>query len=116
MTLCESARTLAIATVILCAAIATYASHEKNIAFTDIVSDAHSIPFTLSCGSDGRLDSREAGNCFERNGYRFVREGLGTIIARTEPDGSAEIVYRKGTTDDGGSLSQLKAARSALAR
>lgn len=116
MTLCGSARTLTIATVIMAAAIAAYASHKERVAFAEIVADAYSIPFTLSCAADGSLDGRQAGNCFERNGYRFIREGLGTIIARTNPDGSTSIVYRKDTADDGGSLSQLKAARNALAR
>jgi hypothetical protein len=116
MTLCESARTLAIATVILCAALATYASYKERMAFTDVIANAHSIPFTLSCATDGSLDGRQAGNCFERNGYRFIREGLGTIIARTNPDGSAVVVYRRDTANDGGSLVQLEAARSALIR
>ncbi|MNU39078.1 hypothetical protein D3C71_277660 [compost metagenome] len=116
MTLCGSARTLTIATVIMAAAIAAYASYKERVTFAEIVADAYSIPFTLSCAADGSLDGRQAGNCFEKNGYRFIREGLGTIIARTNPDGSTSIVYRKDIADDGGSLSQLKAARNALAR
>jgi hypothetical protein len=98
----------------MAAAVAAYASHKERMASADIVANAHPIPFSLSCATDGSLDGRLAGNCFERNGYRFIREGLGTIIARTEPDGSAVVVYRKDTADDGGSLSQLKAARNAL--
>jgi hypothetical protein len=116
MTLCESARTLAIATVVLCAALATYTSYKERMAFTDVIANARSIPFTLSCATDGSLDGRQAGNCFEKNGYRFIREGLGTIIARTNPDGSAVVVYRKDTANDGGCLGQLEAARSALIR
>lgn len=116
MTQCGSARTLTIAAVIMAAAVAAYTSHKERMAFAEIVGDAYSIPFTLSCAADGSLDGRQAGNCFEKNGYRFIREGLGTIIARINPDGSAAIVYRKDTADDGGSLSQLKAARNALGR
>lgn len=114
MHLFDGLATLAIASAMSAAALLAYASYKENRAFTDIVEKAHSIPFNLSCQSDGNLGGRRAGNCFEKGGHRFIREGLGTIIARIQPDGSAEIVYRRNTAEDGGSPRRLEAARTAL--
>lgn len=116
MHLFDGLATLAIATAISTAALMAYFNHVERRTFAAIVENAHDMPFNLSCGNDGNLDGRQAGNCFEKAGYRFIREGLGTIIARTQPDGSAEVVYLRNTADDGGSLRQLESARIALTR
>ncbi len=116
MNLIESTLALAIATAISTAAMAAYFNLMERRTFAAIVENAHDMPFNLSCRNDGTLDGRQAGNCFEKAGYRFIREGLGTIIARTQPDGSAEVVYQSHTGNNGGSLRQLEAARIALTR
>lgn len=75
---------------------------------------AEPIRFDLSCSSEGDLDTKRRGNCFERNGYRFIREGMGTSIARIDADGLAEIVYRIDMRNSFGSLDTLIRARVAL--
>jgi hypothetical protein len=102
------------AAILIVIGISAYNGFAERRDFAAVIEQSRSASFDLSCASDGSLDKRGAGNCFDRNGYRFIREGLGTIIAKVAHDGSAEVVYRHNTADDGGTQADLHAARMAL--
>lgn len=89
-------------------------SRRDRLDLSVIAEISQSTSHDLSCSSDGRLDDRRAANCFERNGYRFIRDGAGTAIAWVGTDGQTELVYRTNMTKRFGSGRALGEARAAL--
>jgi hypothetical protein len=47
-------------------------------------------------------------------GYRLLRDGLGTVIAKVTKDGAVTVVFRRGTPDDIGSARELYEAYRAI--
>jgi hypothetical protein len=47
-------------------------------------------------------------------GYRLFRDGLGTVIAKAANNGTATVVFRRGTPDDIGSARELYEAYMAI--
>lgn len=110
----ELMTTLSITAITIATALAWYPAADGSRHYARIVEKTRSMPFTKSCSPDGSILPGPGSNCLEVPDYRFIRDGLGTVIARVAKDGTATVVFRKGTPDDMGSAGDLYLASKAI--
>lgn len=91
-------------------------SQRERLDLSTIAEIAGKTRFDLSCSPDGRLDDRRTANCFERNGYRFIRDGGSMVIAHVGTNGTVELVYNSDMTKRFSSIRALSEARTALVK
>jgi hypothetical protein len=110
----EAAAVLSIFTIIVGSTMAWYSMGADQRRYAELVEKTQSMPFTKSCASDGSALPDHGSNCIEVPGYRLLRDGLGTVIAKVTKDGAATVVFRRGTPDDIGSARELYEAYRAI--
>ncbi len=112
----ELVATLSIGAIFAASATALYPTVEKSWEFAKVAEKVREMPFTKFCGTDGSILSGSGRNCLEVPGYRFIRDGLGTVIAMVAQDGTATVVFRRDTPDDIGTAWDLNFAFKAIRR
>lgn len=110
----ELVTTLSIGAIFVAAATVLYPMVERSREFGKVAEKVREMPFTKSCAPDGSTLSGPGSNCLEVADYRFIRDGLGTVIARVAKDGTATVVFRKDTPDDIGTAWDLNSAFKAI--
>lgn len=56
-----------------------------------------SLAFSSSCSPGGSLDPARGSNCLERNGYRYIRVGLGSVIVKVGARDQHSLVFSRTT-------------------
>jgi hypothetical protein len=110
----ELVTTLSAGVFVIATIMALYPAADRSVIYHDIVSRSRSMPFTLSCAPDGSVLPGQGTNCLEARGYRFVRDGLDTVIAKIAEDGTASVIFRGATPHYAGYQGGLWLASKAL--
>jgi hypothetical protein len=110
----EAISVLSVGAITIFSIMTWFAATADQRRYDELVEKTQSMPFTMSCASDGSVLPDHGRNCMEVPGYRFFRDGLGTVIAQVVNDGTATVVFRRGTPDDIGTDMELYEAYKAI--
>lgn len=104
MTLIETPMVIIVTTMTMAAAMYYYKVENNDrrarIAVDVIASQVADKPFDKSCLPDGSLVADGARNCLEKAGFRYIRIGLGTVIAQIEGGKPPVLIYRQRVSED----------------
>jgi hypothetical protein len=110
----EAISVLTVGAITIFSIMTWFAATADQRRYDELVEKTQSMPFTMSCASDGSVLPDHGRNCMEVPGYRLFRDGLGTVIAKAANNGTATVVFRRGTPDDIGSARELYEAYMAI--
>lgn len=110
----EAISVLSVGTITIFSVMTWFAATADQRRYDELVEKTQSMPFTMSCASDGSVLPDHGRNCMTVPGYRLFRDGLGTVIAKVASDGATTVVFRRGTPDDIGGGMELYEAHKAI--